>query len=172
MRKQTVSRATGVPIHSTNGHTETPRQQVDQFIARFAPEIAVLTRAVVKKLRARMPGAYQLVYDNYNALAIGFSPTEKTKDAIFSIAVWPRWVSLFFLKGADLPDPHRLLVGGGKVARHIVLEGADDLDRAEVQELIVAALERAPTCLRNGPRGRIIIKSISKRQRPRRPTAS
>ena len=68
-----------------------------------------------------------------------FLPSERTSDAIFSIAFWPRWVSLFFLQGAGLPDPSRLLRGSGKIARHIVLEDADDLDKPAVQELIACA---------------------------------
>jgi hypothetical protein len=39
------------------------------------------------KMRARLPGAVELVYDNYNALAIGFGPTERTSEAVFSIEV-------------------------------------------------------------------------------------
>ena len=72
----------------------------------------------------------QLVYDNYNALAIGFGPSERASEAIFSIVLYPRWVTLFFLQGAGLADPKRLLKGSGKVVRHIVLASAADLDLA------------------------------------------
>jgi hypothetical protein len=34
-------------------------------------------------MRGYLPGAIELVYDNYNALAIGFGPSEKSSDAIF-----------------------------------------------------------------------------------------
>jgi hypothetical protein len=144
-------------------------QQLDGFIAKYSPEVAALARAALARLRARLPGAIELVYDNYNALAIGFGPTERTSDAIFSITLWPRWVSLFFLQGAGLPDPNRLLKGSGKVARHLVLEDAEDLDRPAVQELIARALERARTPLDGTGPSRIVIKSVSARQRPRRP---
>jgi len=46
-------------------------------------------------MRTKFPRANVLVYDNYNALAIGFGPTERASDAVFSIAPFPRWVSLF-----------------------------------------------------------------------------
>ena len=61
------------------------------------PEIGALAKAILGKMRKRLPRAVELVYDNYNALVIGFGPTERASDAIFSIAVYPRWVSLFFL---------------------------------------------------------------------------
>jgi hypothetical protein len=149
---------------------KSPQKQLDTFIARYSPEVAAVARAALVKMRARLPGAIELVYDNYNALAIGFSPTERTSDGIFSITLWPRWVSLFFLQGAGLPDPKRLLKGSGKVARHIVLSTADDLDEPAVQDLIAAALQRARTPLSGEGLGRIIIKSISATQRPRRPS--
>ena len=97
---------------------EAAEQQLEDFIARYAPEIAELAHAVLARMRKRLPGALQLVYDNYsyNALAIGFGPTERASEAIFSIALYPRWVSLFFLRGASLPDPEKPLKGSGSQA--------------------------------------------------------
>jgi hypothetical protein len=109
------------------------------------------------------------VYDNYNALAIGFGPSERASEAIFSIAVFPRWVSLFLLQGAGLPDPDKLLKGSGNKARHLVLEDAATLDRPEVQSLMATALGHASKPLSAKGRGQLIIKSISAKQRPRRP---
>jgi hypothetical protein len=146
-----------------------PEMQLDDFLAKYSPAVEALARAALAKMRTRLPGALELVYDNYNALAIGFGPTERTSDAIFSLALWPCWVSFFFLQGAGLPDPNRLLKGSGKVARHIVLEQADDLDKPAFQELIARALESARTPLDGTGPGRIVIKSVSARQRPRRP---
>src|SRR5262247_542633 len=120
-----------------------PEEQLAGFIARYTPEIGALAHAVLASMRARLPGAIELVYDNYNALAIGFSPTERTSDVIFSIALYPRWVSLFFFRGADLTDPRKLLKGGGKQVRHIVLESAADLDKPAVKALMERALEQS-----------------------------
>lgn len=121
------------------------------------------------KMRARLPGAVQLVYDNYNALAIGFGPSERASEAIFSIALYPRWVTLFFLQGAGLPDPGRLLKGGGKVVRHIVLTSAADLDQAAIQQLMAEALRRAEAGIDPSTPGCLVIRSVSAKQRPRRP---
>jgi hypothetical protein len=46
-------------------------------------------------MRKRYPAAIQLVYDNYNALAIGFGASEKASQAIFSIAIFPRGELVF-----------------------------------------------------------------------------
>ena len=137
-----------------------PEIQLDAFLDKYTPAVAMLARACLAKMRARLPGAVQLVYDNYNALAIGFGPSERASQAIFSIALYPRWVTLFFLQGAGLPDPRRLLKGSGKVVRHIVLASAADLDLPAI---------RAEAGIDPAAPGSLVIRSISARQRPRRP---
>lgn len=54
-----------------------PAQRLQSFIAKYDPHIATLARSARSKLRKRMPGAIELVYDNYNALAVGFALTER-----------------------------------------------------------------------------------------------
>jgi hypothetical protein len=144
-------------------------KQLDRFIVKFSPEIAAMTQAVLKKMRNRYPTAQVLVYDNYNALAIGFAPGDKAGEAIFSIAVYPKWVSLFFLQAKGVPDPEGLLKGSGIVARHVVLTSPDDLEIAAIKAMMDAALEVAKTPLPGKGAGRLIIKSVSAKQRPRRP---
>jgi len=138
----------------------TGRQQLAAQLGRYDPAVAKVARAALAAMRRRLPGAYELVYDTH-ALAIGFAPTEKTGDAVFSITLFPRWVSLFFLRGATLPDPDRRLRGSGARVRHVVLErGAATLDEPAIRELVQVALERAEW-MPTGGRGRIVIKSIS-----------
>lgn len=126
-------------------------------------------RASLGKLRGLVPGALVLVYDNYNALAIGLSPTERASDAVVSLALYPRWVSLFFMRGAELDDPRGLLQGGGKIVRHVVLKEAGDLDGPEIRELIGQAVALSDEPFEARGRGRVLIKSISAKQRPRSP---
>src|SRR5690349_23910945 len=146
----------------------TPQQQLDAFLAKYSPEIEAKARAALAKLRKRLPGAVRMVYDNYNALVVGFGPTEQASEAVFSIVLYPRYLSLFFLRGVGLPDPTRRLRGGGKQVRRIRLEDAATLDEPAVQGLIAAALDRAGIPMTAG-RGKLVIKSISEAQRPRRP---
>ena len=146
-----------------------PEAQLDECLARFSPAVEAQARAAVGRLRARVPGAVQLVYDNYNALAIAFGANEKLSGVVFSIAVYPRWVSLFFARGPGLPDPLRLLQGSGTTVRHIVLTGIELFDAPGVEALIAEGLARATPPIDPTRPGRLIIKSISAKQRPRRP---
>lgn len=155
----------------THSKADSADYRLARFIARYSPNIASLARAALAKMRVRLRGSVEMVYDNYNALVVGFSPTERPSHAIFSIVLYPRWVSLAFLQAAGLPDPHRLLLGSGKRVRHIVLGSAADLDKPEIESLIENALRRASVHLDQSHSGRLVIRSISKKQRPRRPAS-
>jgi hypothetical protein len=144
------------------------KQQLDSFIANYSPEVALVARQAFVWMRKKFPSANVLVYDNYNALAIGFAPTERASDAVFSIALFPRWVNFFFLQGAALPDPNKLLKGSGKRARSIRLDCVALLDRPAMLALIEAEAARSGLAPGAGS-GKIVIKSISAKQRPRRP---
>ena len=143
--------------------------ELEGFIARFSDAVAADVRAARVRMRNLLPGALELVYDNYNALAIGYGPTERQSEFIFSIAAYPRWVSLFIVGGPHLDDPRNLLKGEGGVVRHIVLDTPARLDDPDVRALMDQALARAPIPLDPAQPSRVVIKSVSGRQRPRRP---
>jgi hypothetical protein len=162
------------PAQKSSDQTVTgknPEKQLAAFMARFTPEVIALAEAALAKLRARFPNAIQMVYDNYNFLVVGFSPTERASEAVFSLALFARGVSLCFVQAAaKLPDPKKLLQGTGQQARHIRLASAEDLDRPPVKALLSQAVKRAKVPFNSTQRGSLIIKSVSARQRPRRPT--
>lgn len=145
----------------------TPEAQLESFIEKFDPKDQAVLRAVRKALRKRLPTANELVYDNYNFFVIGYSPSERPSDTICSIAAAANGVGLSFYHGADLPDPHRLLRGSGTQNRFVRLESAATLQRPEVEALIAAAVKLAKPLPASG-KGKLIIRSISAKQRPRR----
>ena len=118
------------------------QRQLDSFIDKFTPEVAALTRALLAKMKARLPGAQILVYDNYNALAIGFCRNDKAGQAIISLAVMPKWVTLCFLWGKSLSDPHHLLKGEGSRVRHVRLHTPEALDDPRIEGLIARPWRR------------------------------
>jgi hypothetical protein len=144
------------------------RGQLKGFIERYDPGVAADARRALAFLSERLPTAKRLVYDNYNALVVGFGTSEKVGDIILSIALYPQWVTLFFLRGVDLPDPDGLLEGSGSQVRGVRLQPISRLETREVGSLIDAAVARACALPAVGE-GPLIIKSISAKQRPRRP---
>ena len=146
-----------------------PEQQLNSFITKFEPREQTRIRACRKALRQRLAGAFELVYDNYNFFVIGYGPTERPSDAVLSLAARAGGLSLCFIQGAKLPDPAGVLQGSGNQTRFIRLESAADLKQPVVEALIQTALSRAKP-LPSG-RTRLIIRSVSAKQRPRRKLA-
>lgn len=117
-----------------------------------------------------MPGGVEFVYDNYNALVFGFGPSDRPSEAVLSLAIMPRWVTLCFLKGAKLRDPKKLLGGSGNIVRNIHLSSPRHLEDRDVRELIDQSIAAArPAFSGKAGTARTIVKSISVKQRPRRP---
>ena len=145
--------------------------QLRSFIARFDPKHQAVIRAARQALRKRSPTATELVYDNYNFFVIGYGPTERPSDSIISIAAAANGVGLCFIRGATLPDPAKILQGSGKQTRFVRLPSADILKKPEVDTLLKLAAARARTPLPAQGKGKLIIRSISAKQRPRRKKA-
>ena len=142
-------------------------RQLKTFIAKFSPSDQSRIRAARRLLRRQLGGACEMVYDNYNFFVIGYGATDRPSEAVVSLAAQANRLSLCFLHGATLPDPDRVLRGEGRQVRSVPLESAADLERPELQRLLNDAFARASAPLTGGA-GRLIIRSISRKQRPRR----
>lgn len=148
----------------------TPAAQLASFMAKFTPSMAKEGRAALMRLRRLVPGAVQMVYDNWNGLVVGFGPTERPSEAVVSMLMVADHVSLCFIQdGPGLPDPEHLLMGSGNVVRHIKLASARDLDKPAIRALVKAAVSRSDVPFDSRRRAKLVIRSISKKQRPRRP---
>ena len=145
--------------------------QLKSFIDKFEPKHQALIREVRKAMRKRMPTANEMIWDNYNFFVIGYSPTERPSDSILSIAAAASGVGLSFYRGSTLPDPHKVLLGSGTQNRFIRLESKDTLLRPEVDALIAAATAQCKMPLAAEGKGKLIIRAISAKQKPRRKLA-
>jgi len=142
--------------------------QLASYFAKYEPAIGKLGKALRAKLRARLPGLFEIVYvyENQNALVISYSPTERGYEGLCTISLYPRLVKLFFAQG-DLmskSDPDKLLQGRGKT-RHVVLNSVADFDRAEIEGFMAAAVKLAKLRLDPGAKGAVIIKAEEQKQR-------
>ncbi len=143
-------------------------KQLQGFIAKFEPEHQALIRDMRKALRKRMASANELVWDNYNFFVVGYSATEHPSDSIVSIAAAANGVGLSFYRGATLPDPQKILLGSGAQNRFLRFDSAKTLNLPNVRALIDAAIVQANPALSARNKGKLIIRSISSKQKPRR----
>ncbi|CAN5475776.1 hypothetical protein BH10PSE14_BH10PSE14_14250 [soil metagenome] len=152
--------------------TDDTERRIYGFIDCFTPEIAERAHACRAAIRARLPTAFELVYDNYQALALAYASSERQKDCVLSIAVYAKVVRLFFYYGVTLPDPDGRLSGAGNQVRNLLLAGPETLAEPAVEALIAAALLQGERPMPDHGAGMSIIKSVSSNQRPRRPAGS
>ena len=76
-----------------------------------------------------------MVYDKKNSLVIGFCADERASNVINSIAVYTKWINLYFFEGDSLSDPEGLLQGTGSDGQAHPRDSAADLDRPAVKAL-------------------------------------
>lgn len=157
-RRRPVTRASG----------RDAERQLRQFIAKFDAKTRTLIRAGRRALRQRLATANELVYDNYNFFVIGYSPTDRPSDSILSLTAAASGVGLCFIRGATLPDPGGILLGSGRQTRFIRLPSADVLQQQKVEALITAAIAQSRAAFAARGAGRLVIRSVSAKQRPRR----
>jgi hypothetical protein len=148
--------------------------QLAGYFAKYEPAMAKLGKALRARLRARLPGLFEIVYvyENQNALVLSYSPTERGFEAVCSISVYPQLVKLGVGKGAQLSksDPNKLLQGQGSLARYVELNSVAEFDRAEIQALIADAVKLAKLRLDPDAKGAMIVKAEAQKQRARRAT--
>jgi len=146
--------------------------QLASYFAAYEPAIVKLGKALRAKLRARLPGLFEVVYvyENQDALVITYSPTENGYEGLCSIGLRPRGVNLYFGRGASLSksDPSKLLQGSGKTVRHVVLSSMADFDRPEIEALMAAALKLAKVRLDASAKSAVILRAEAQKQRARR----
>jgi len=155
-------------VGSGKAGAASPEALVRAFIEKFDPDNRVLIRAVRRAMRKRFSTAYELAYDNYNFFVLGYSPTERPSDAVVSIAAGANGVGICFIRGAALPDPKKVLLGSGSQTRFIRIPSAEVLSRPEVKALFAAAVAQSRVAFRRSGTPKLIVRSISAKQRPRR----
>jgi hypothetical protein len=156
----------------TGSSSRVAEAQIRRLLAEYTPEIAQLMAAARRKLRARIPRGFELIYDTYNGLGIGYGAVQKYSAPVVSLFAYPRWVTLFFLRGAALDDPHGLLDGRGSRVRSIRLASADTLDDARVAALVSQALSRQEDAFAAAPALRPYVQSVAAARKPRTPRTS
>lgn len=109
-----------------------------KFLAPFEDEVISLVLWLREFVWDLYPKTNELIYDNYNALAIGWSPTEKMGHIFCSIAAWRagRIVHFGFYWGSEISDPEKMLLGKGKQYRYIVVQHKKDFPKAYIKKLV------------------------------------
>jgi Domain of unknown function (DU1801) len=125
-------------------------------------ELALWLRAFVWNM---FPEANELIYDNYNAVAFGWSLSDKLSDTFCSVAVnTDQYVHFGFYWGSKIPDPEKMLLGKGNQYRYIKVSNKKDFPKAYIQRLVNEAYVYSLSKMKSNDqpiKGATIVKSIS-----------
>ncbi len=117
-----------------------PNPQLKKFIQPYDEGIQKLVIELRNFLTELVPQANELIWDNYNAVAMAYSKSEKLKDAFCHISVYAKHVNLGFNRGAELTITNINLNGKGKLIRHISLKNLQSFPKEEVKNMILEAV--------------------------------
>jgi hypothetical protein len=110
------------------------------------------------------PETNELIYDNYNAVAFGWSPTDKAGDVFCSVAVYSGHVNFGFNRSSEIPDKQHILSGEGSLYRYITVKDKDDFPEEAIKQLLEMAYENSLSRLKPSKKvikGETIVKSQS-----------
>jgi len=148
-----------------------PKEELKD-LSRFLIPFPENVRAIALQLRDFVwdlyPGANELIYDNYNALAVGFGLSEKAGSVFCSFAVFSKHVNFGFNRGTEIDDPQKLLLGNGSLYRYITVKDTSLFPAEYIQQLLQDAYTNAVSRLKTSKQiisGQTITKSVSPVQR-------
>ncbi len=131
-------------------------------------EIALWMRDFVWDLYS---GCNELIYDNYNTVAFGWSTSDKVGDVFCTISVYTDFAHFGFYWGNQIADPEKMLIGGGNQYRYIKVYNTKDFPKTYMKKLLKEAHANSMAKLKTGKqvlKGATIVKSISaKKKRPK-----
>ena len=135
-----------------------------KFMASYPPNVIAAALWLREFVWELYPDTNELIYDNYNAVAFGWSPTDKAGDVFCSIAVCSDHVNFGFNRGVDFPDHKKILLGNGSQYRFIRVKDKSDFPEEYIKELLAMAYENSVGRMKpvkKAIRGETIVKSIS-----------
>lgn len=141
-----------------------------KFLKTFDKEIIDLVTWLREFAWNLCPKANELIYDNYNALSLGWSVTDKVGHNICSIAIYRanQNIHFGFYWGSELSDPNKILLGEGAQYRYILVTDKKKFPKAYITKLVNEAYSNSLSKVKDQKQiihGQTIVKSISEKKR-------
>ena len=124
-----------------------PGEDLIRELSGFDLKVGELALGLREIVLDEVPDAIEKLFRVY-ALVFWYSITGKMSDAFCQIVIYPKGVNLMFNRGAELNDPEGVLVGEGKIIRHIKVRRPEDLKNRHLRKFIRAALKNAKSVAR------------------------
>ena len=144
-----------------------------KFLKPFGNEITELVFWLREFVWDQYSNTNELIYDNYNALAFGWSPTDRLGHTFCSIAVGrtSKNVHFGFYWGSELSDPEKRLLGKGSQYRYILVKSKTEFPKIYIKKLVKEAYANSLAKVKDPKQiieGKTIVKSISSVKRSKK----
>jgi hypothetical protein len=125
-----------------------PSEDLIRLLSQFDLSVGELALALREMVLEEAPAAVERLVRVY-ALVFWYSLTGRMTDAFCQVVIYTKGVNLMFNRGGELEDPHGVLVGEGKIIRHIKVRRPEDLKNPHLRKFIRAALKHAKSIARD-----------------------
>lgn len=147
-----------------------------KFLAPFDEDIRERALWLREFVWSLYPKTNELIYDNYNAVAFGWSPTDKVGHTFCSIAVGRSSgnVHFGFYWGSEIADLRSLLLGKGNQYRYILVTDTKEFPKTYMKQLLKDAYANSLAKVKDKKQlmeGKTIVKSVSSAKRSPKSTA-
>jgi len=141
-----------------------------KFLHPFSTEITDLVMWLRDFAWDLYPQSNELIYDNYNAVAIGWSPTDRIGHIFCSIAVGrsSKNIHFGFYWGSELSDPDKILLGEGHQYRYVLVRNKETFPKTYIEKLVEEAFNNSLAKVKDKKQllnGQTIVKSVSEKKR-------
>lgn len=148
-----------------------------KFLTPFGGEIRELVLWLREFVWDLYPSTNELIYDNYNALAFGWSPTDRVGHTFCSIAVGraTKNVHFGFYWGSEIEDPEKILIGQGSQYRYLLVKNKNSFPKTYIKKLLKEAYANSFAKIKDVNQimeGKTITKSVSTKKREKKSTSN
>lgn len=112
---------------------------ITNYLSIYDSEVCNLAISLRNFLLKNLPGIQEQLDNKAKIIAYGYGPGYK--DNICNILLSKNGVKLGFNRGAELPDPEKLLEGSGKVHRYVVIKTGKDIRSSALKKLLTESLK-------------------------------
>jgi hypothetical protein len=137
-----------------------------KFLKPFSKEMIEIVLRLREFVWDLYPQANELIYDNYNALAFGWPPTDRVGHSFCSIAVGrtSKNIHFGFYWGSEISDPKKILLGQGNQYRYVLVPSLEEFPKASIKKLLQEAYQNSVNKVKDKKQivnGKTITKSVS-----------
>jgi hypothetical protein len=123
-----------VPARPKSGSTRT----FDELIAPYPRDVQALARRARAWMKKLLPKTLERVDATGPFVSYGYAPGYK--GIVSYLTVNQKGIKVGVAYGSAVPDPHHLLEGSGKSARHVAIRTVEQLASPGLSQLVLAGL--------------------------------